>query len=277
MATTSHRCRPLALLVAALLSGLAGLVVLLPATAHAEGGYRYWNYFHLKGGSWEFSQVGAGDYQPKDGAVEAYRFGTSTVAKGVTPRANPRQLGFAEICANVEEEPGKKRVAVLFDYGNEADAEGASLPDARAACAVVDEGANGQQVLEEVAVVRVEKSLTCAIDGYPAAGCGEPVKNATVPADEKPIAFTMPETAAEAPETESPGEGASDPAESATSEPGTSESAAPDETTAAAAEAEDVGADEDGSGLAWPLIGAALLVVVIAGTAFALNRRNRSA
>jgi hypothetical protein len=40
--------------------------------------------------------------------------------------------------------------------------------------------------------VRAEKSLVCALDGYPAQGCGDPVGDAQVEADEATVAFTMP-------------------------------------------------------------------------------------
>ena len=39
--------------------------------AHAEDGYRYWNYFHLQDKTWAFSDVGPADYKPEDGDVES--------------------------------------------------------------------------------------------------------------------------------------------------------------------------------------------------------------
>ena len=81
---------------------------------------------------------------------------------------------------------------MLVDYGTEADADGAEIPEPRAECAVVPADATGQQVLESVVDVRSDKGMICALDGYPAAGCGEPVGDAEVSADEQTVAFTLP-------------------------------------------------------------------------------------
>ena len=45
----------------------------------------------------------------------------------------------------------------------------------------------GAAVLAAAAQVRIEKGLTCGIDGFPAAGCGDPVKNVSVPAKDDPV------------------------------------------------------------------------------------------
>lgn len=223
-----------ALLLAALVVGATSGI------AHAEDGYRYWNYFHEKSGSWEFSQKGAADVTPKDGDIEGYRFGTSTISEGLEPRVDLAEVNFAAVCAEEEADAGEKRVGVLLDYGTAADAEGETPPEPRGACAVAKEDASGQQVLEAVADVRVEKSLTCAIDGYPVKGCGTPVADAEVAQNEQPVAFDLP-------------------------------SAADSEADAATDE------DSAGGGLLWPLVGVALLVVVIGVAALVLGRRSRSA
>ena len=211
-------------------------------TAHAADGFRYWNYFHLEDGSWAFSQVGAGDYNPKDGAVEGYRFGTSLTADGIPPRADLAEVNFDTVCEGTDAAAGEKRVAVVIDYGTEADADGTTPPDPRAECAVVADDANGQQVISSVADVRAEKGLTCALDGYPVKGCGEPV-TAEAPGPEQPVAFALP--------------------------------AAADSDRDAAS---DAAADEDSdNGLLWPLVGVGAVVVVIAAGGFALSRRNPNA
>lgn len=208
----------------------------LAGPAQAEDGFQYWNYFHLENGKWAFSQVGPADYQPKDGDVEGFRFGTSTVSKGIEPRADLQEVGFDSVCADAEAADGEKRVAVLIDYGIE---DGAGTPpDPRAECAVVAQDASTQQVLGEVAEVRVEKAMTCALDGYPATGCGVPVADAEVPTDEQPVAFAVPGDDADA--------------------------------------ASDSATGEDGS-LVWPLAGVAALVVLIAGAGYALSRRRKAA
>lgn len=210
----------------------------LALPAHAEDGYQYWNYFHLADGAWAFSQVGAADYTPKDGAVEGLRYGTSVGTKGIEPRADLDEVNFDTVCADQQAAAGQKRIAVVLDYGTE---EGnGTPPDPRAECAVVDQDATTQQVLDEIADLRADSGLVCGLDGYPAKGCGEPVKNAEAPAQEQPVAFTMP--------------GGADTS-------GTTEAAA----------------DEDGSDVPWGLVGVGAAVVVLGGGGLALSRRNKAA
>ena len=235
--------RLLGLLSTLLVAGF--LVTGFAGTAHAEEGYRYWNYFHLENSEWAFSQVGPAGYQPEDGAVEAYRFGASgsSDTDGIPPRADLSEVNFETICTDQEAAADQKRVAVIVDYGTEADAEGSTPPAPRADCAVVPAEANGQQVLDAVAEVRSEDGLTCALDGYPAQGCGVPVPDVAA-AEEQPVAFELPSTDTPA-------------------EVGADEAGQP--------------ASEETSDLLWPLIGVGLVVVVIASAALALSRRNRSA
>jgi hypothetical protein len=165
----------------------------LSSPAQAEDGYTYWNYFHEKNGAWEFSQKGPAQYKPADGALEGFRYGTSTVSQGIEPRADLAEVDFDTVCADEDAAAGEKRVAVVLDYGTEADAaEGDVPPQPRAECAVVAEGATTQQVLGEVTDVRQDQGMTCGIDGYPTQGCGTPVKNAQVPTDEQTVAFDLP-------------------------------------------------------------------------------------
>lgn len=212
---------------------------LSPAAANAADGYRYWNYFHLVKGAWAFSSVGAGDYHPKDGAVEGWRFGTSTPKQGIHPRADLKSVNFASICADTKPTAGKKRVAVVIDYGTKADAQGASVPAPRAACAAVPQAATGEQVLEAVAKVRAEKGMDCAIDGYPATGCGDPVANATVPTSEPTVAFALP--------------------------------------TSAAGKSASGGSGSGGNGMLLPLAGAVVVIGALGAGALTLNRRRQSA
>jgi hypothetical protein len=192
----------LARLTTVVLTALAGLagVVALSAPAQAESGYKFWGYYHLTGGEWVASTKGAEGYTPDDGDVEGFRYATTTQSDfNRPPRALP---SFADICAGTEAANGEKRVGLVLDYGTTQDApEGDTPPQAEAACAVVPDDANTQQALESVKPLRVEKGLICAIDGYPSAGCAEQVKNATVPANEKPVDLTMPgESAAQDPQ-----------------------------------------------------------------------------
>ncbi|WP_033822490.1 SCO2322 family protein, partial [Kitasatospora sp. MBT63] len=78
---------------------------------------------------------------------------------------------------------GRKRVAVVLDFGTAADSPpgaldaGQSPPAPRTACASVPSGATSAEVLAAVAPpLRYDSAgLLCAIAGYPRAGCGEPV------------------------------------------------------------------------------------------------------
>ena len=220
-------------------------VVGTAGTAQAADGYRYWNYSHLDQGRWEMSEVGADGYQPEDGAVEGYRYGTSTVARGIFPRADLAEVTFAAVCGAGEAPAGDKRVAVVLDFGTAADAEGATPPTARAECAVVDRAADGQQVLQAVADVRSGAVPTCAIDGYPAAVCGEPVKDAQVSSTEQPVVFDLPGAAAE-------------------------------DGVAGADDTSNPGAQQSGNDLTWPLAGVGLVVVLLAGGAVMFNRRTKT-
>ena len=226
--------------ITALLLGAVG-VTALASPAQAEEGYEYWMYFHLQDGSWAFAQTGPADHKPADGDVEGFRYGVSTANAGIEPRADLDEVTFDAVCADTEAADGEKRVAVLLDYGTvDPDA-----PDPRAECAVVAENATTQQVLDEVADVRVENAMTCALNGYPASGCGEQVKNADVPPDEEPVAFTMP----------------------------TSGDTAEEGTTDAAGDA----ADDEGAGGLSPLLLVGLVVVLLAAGALLLARRRTTA
>lgn len=218
----------------------AGFIVIGSAgTAHAEDGYRYWNYFHLENDSWAFSQEGSSQYKPEDGAVEGYRFGTTTSSDtdGLPPRADLAEVNFESTCGDEEAATGEKRVGVVIDYGTTADAGDTTPPDPVAECAVVDAKANGLQVLQSVADLRIEKSFSCAIDGYPVKGCGDPVADAKDATDEQPVTFELPDSAN---------------ADSST-------------------------ADAGDNGLLWPLLGVGVVVILIAAAALALSRRNKTA
>lgn len=230
---------PVRRVVGAVCSLLVALIatVGLSAPAHAEGGYRYWNYFHLEDGAWAFSQVGPAEYQPEDGAVEGFRFGTSTMSQGIEPRADLDEVNFDTVCSGVEAAAGEKRVAVLLDYGTD---EGVGTPpEPRAECAVVAADATTQDVLGEIADLRLEKGMVCGIDGHPATGCGDPVKNAEVPTDEEPVAFALPDA-------------------------GSAEESAADQ-------------GEDEGGLPLPLVAVAALVVLLAAGGYLVSRRSKSA
>jgi len=227
-----------AALAAALLTGLVAALLLAAAgTASASDGYRYWNYFHVSHGTYVFAQTGPGSFTPPDGAVEAYRYGLSSTAAGITPRAPAATYTVDTICGTRTAGAGQKRVGVLIDYGTEADAgRGDTLPKPRAACAVVPRGANGLEVLSTVAKVRVQKQLTCGIDGYPASTCSVTVRHPPVMKQEAHVSFATPV------------------ATKASSTPPTAD-------------------DPGDGGIPWPVVGAAVTVAVLGAGALALSRR----
>jgi hypothetical protein len=180
----------LALVLAVLSLGLAA------GTADAASGYRYWNYYHVQGSRYVFAKTGPGGYTPKNNTIEAYRYGTSTTANGLPPRADLSVYRIGKICGDVHPAAGKKRVGVLLDYGTGADAaSGETPPKPRAACAVVPDNATGQQVLDKVAEVRYQKQLVCGIDGYPVKTCSVTVKNPPATGKAQSVAFTLPGSA----------------------------------------------------------------------------------
>lgn len=225
-----------------LLVALVGAFLCAAGTAQAATGYRYWNYFHVKSGAYQFATTGPSEYVPKDGSVEAYRYGLSTGTQGLPPRTAASTYTVADICSGRKAAGGQKRVGVLIDYGTAADAASGEKPPApRAACAVVNADSNGQQVLDQVSDLRVQKQLVCGIDGYPASTCSVTVKSAPRPGAVRNVDFALPASAS------------SSPAPAGSSSPGSG----------------------DGGGVAWPLVGVVAAVVVLGGGGLLVSRRRR--
>jgi hypothetical protein len=235
---TAHR-RTARRLVLGLLAGflLAGTVA---TTAQAEDGYRFWGYYQWSGGQWAFSQKGSDVVVPADGSVEGWRYAVG----GAKPRV-PRAAGdFQAICGATPAESGKKRVALVIDPGTPADAVSGETPGpATGTCVMTDVKATGAKILAAVAPVRIEKGLTCGIDGYPAKGCGDPVKNINVPATDDPVQLQI------------------KPAVGATAAPASSTSSS---------------STDDGSTPWTGIIIAAVVVVLLAGGGLVLSRRRSS-
>ncbi len=233
------------LLTLLLLPVLTGLFVVAGATsAQAADGYKYWNYFHVTGAKYTFAKSGPADYVPKPGSIEAYRYGVTSSADGLQPRTDPTTYTLDDLCAGTTLKPGQKRVGVLLDFGTAADAAGGETPPKpRGACAVLPKNATGQQVLDDVADVRMQKSFLCGIDGYPVKTCSVTVKNAPAASPGQNVEFAMPAKAQKA---------------SSSTKPVKSD------------------AERQGGGISWPLIGVIVVVVLLGAGAFALTRRNRS-
>lgn len=169
--TRPPRALRVRLTLLAVLGALAALV--LPAQVAHAANYQYWGYYQVVDGKWAFYQVGPDKSAPKDGAVEGWRWAVDD-GSGANPRV-PRALPtFGAVCDATAVQSGKKRVAVVLDYGRAADGDGKSTPpQPRAGCASVAAAATGAEVLGAVAEVRTGSGgLVCGLDSYPATGCG---------------------------------------------------------------------------------------------------------
>ncbi|QEU94666.1 SCO2322 family protein [Streptomyces kanamyceticus] len=164
--------RRVAALVAVLLCALG---VLAAAPAQAVG-YRYWSFWERDGDRWVYATQGPGTARPDDGDVQGFRYSVSDDSKdSATPRG---AADFDDICADRPAKDGRKRVALVIDFGLPGDApEGERPPAARTACAQVGEDATSAEALATVAKpLRYDShALLCAISGYPKSGCGDQV------------------------------------------------------------------------------------------------------
>ena len=166
----------LAVLVA---TGAFVAALVLPAGSAQAANYQFWGYYQLTNGTWAFAQTGPDQTTPKDGAVEGWRWAVSDDS-GKNPRTPRLTPAFADVCGTTAAPAGQKHVAVVVDYGREADGDGKTPPpQPLAKCATVPTAATGSQVLSAVTTVRVEKGLVCGIGGYPATGCGGQVATLT--------------------------------------------------------------------------------------------------
>ncbi|MFI8994930.1 SCO2322 family protein [Streptomyces sp. NPDC053542] len=161
-----------ALVLAGTATGLAA------APAHAEE-YRYWSFWTADaaahgGGGWTYATEGPSTARPADGAVAGFRF---TVSADSARAAKPRAAAdFDAVCGGTKAADGRKRVAVVLDFGTAADApKGETPPAARTECVRVPEDASAGDALAAVAApLRYDSSaLLCAISGYPETGCAE--------------------------------------------------------------------------------------------------------
>ncbi|WP_299035061.1 SCO2322 family protein [uncultured Pseudokineococcus sp.] len=141
------------------------------ATAAPEA-VAYWGSFLAEDGAWSFAPVGPSARTAEDGSVEGWRF--ATAAAGARPRPPRGLASFEDLCGEVPAADGRVRVGVVLDYGRPVDAPPGAQgepPAPRGACAQVPEGSSGEVVLDEVATLRAEAGVLCAVDGYPAEVC----------------------------------------------------------------------------------------------------------
>ncbi|SNX58106.1 hypothetical protein SAMN06272735_2589 [Streptomyces sp. TLI_55] len=151
------------------------LLPLSTQAAHATG-YRYWSFWDRTGTTWTYATQGPATAVPSDGDVQGFRFAVSEDSSDATkPRGT---ASFAKICADTPTEDGRKRIALVIDFGTPTDAPSGETPPAlRTRCAVVPDDATTAEALASVAKpLRYDtNALLCAIAGYPEAGCGEQV------------------------------------------------------------------------------------------------------
>ncbi|MGW5635547.1 SCO2322 family protein [Streptomyces sp. NPDC003832] len=154
---------------------LAALVVWTAAPAQAAT-YRYWSFWDRDGSSWTYATQGPSMAVPSDGDVQGFRF---TLSEDSSKAAQPRGAAdFDVICARTPARDGEKRVALVIDFGTKADSpSGETPPRPRTLCARLAEDATTAEALAQVAKpLRYDSNaLLCAIDGYPAQGCGEQI------------------------------------------------------------------------------------------------------
>lgn len=172
------RLRPLTL--RALLAGI--VLTLLAASPALASTYRYWSFWDGAGGTWAYATQGPSSLRPADGSVQGFHF---VVSKDAADQAAPPRTApdFAAICSSTAPVAGKKRIALVIDFGTPAEAQAGETPpqDApRTACAQVGPDATTAEALAEVAKpLRYNSAaLLCAISGYPKQGCGEPIADA---------------------------------------------------------------------------------------------------
>ncbi|MEU4995019.1 SCO2322 family protein [Streptomyces sp. NPDC021622] len=169
--------RPARFVAGAVLTALfASLFAVLPAAPAQAAGYRYWSFWDRDGAKWAYATQGPSTARPDDGAVQGFRF---SVSEDSQDSAKPRgPADFGDICASTPAKDGRKRVALVIDFGLPKDApKGETPPAPRLACAQVGEDATSAEALASVAKpLRYDSNaLLCAIDGYPKSGCGDQV------------------------------------------------------------------------------------------------------
>ncbi|MFJ4198797.1 SCO2322 family protein [Streptomyces sviceus] len=160
---------------AVLLSLVTGVLLASVSPAHATG-YRYWSFWDRTGTTWTYATQGPSTEVPSDGDVQGFRFAVSEDSSDATkPRGS---ASFTGICADTPAREGRKRVALVLDFGTAADAPSGETPPAgRAECASVPRNATTAEALASVAepLRYSTNALLCAVSGYPETGCGEPV------------------------------------------------------------------------------------------------------
>ncbi|WP_405755884.1 SCO2322 family protein [Streptomyces sp. NBC_00073] len=172
------------------------LLTLLASSPALAAGYRYWSFWEGTGGQWQYATQGPSTARPADGAALGFRFAVSQDA--AAEAAKPRVAAdFAAVCASTPAVEGRKRIAVVVDFGVPADAPAGDTPPQdtpRTACAQVAPDATAAEALAQAAKpLRYNSAaLLCAVSGYPKQGCGEQIADAGAKPEPKPSAQAGP-------------------------------------------------------------------------------------
>ncbi|MET9318689.1 SCO2322 family protein [Streptomyces sp. NPDC003038] len=170
-------------------------LALLAAGPALAAGYRYWLFWDGADGRWTYATQGPSQARPADGTVQGFRFAVSKdAADAAAQAAQPRAAAdFEAVCGATAPAEGRKRVALVIDFGLPADAPAGESPPQeapRTACAQVAPEATTAEALAAVAKpLRYNSAaLLCAITGYPKQGCGEQVADADTEPSAAPTA-----------------------------------------------------------------------------------------
>ena len=158
---------------------LAVLILLTSTTTSivsseaATKGYRYWGYFQAAPGAMAWTAAMTGPtVDIKDGAVEGWSFVFSS--DDIPSEAPSVKPDFATICSHIKAVPGKKRIALVIDFGKKAYAPaGEKVKRTMVRCVRTDKKSQGIDVLGQVVKIRAASSgLICGLSGFPAKECG---------------------------------------------------------------------------------------------------------
>ncbi|MEV7723994.1 SCO2322 family protein [Streptomyces sp. NPDC087917] len=189
---------------AAVVLGLVGvLLTLLAASPALAASYRYWSFWDGAGGQWAYATQGPSTARPADGKTVGFRFSVSkdAAAEAARPRA---AADFDAVCSGTAPAAGRKRVALVVDFGLPEEAPGGESPPQegpRTACAQVAPDATAAEALASVAKpLRYNSAaLLCGVSGYPKSGCGEPLADSDPASGSGSGSGTKPSPAASAP------------------------------------------------------------------------------
>ena len=145
-----------------------------PSAQAAEKGWRYWGYFQAAPSktAWTAAMTGP-TVDIADGSVEgwAFTFSSEAIPDATSPSVLP---DFQSICGKTRAVTGKKRIAIVIDFGAAYLAPTGEKPlKTVKRCITIDKKAQGIDVLGRVVRVRGDKSgLICGLGGYPRKECG---------------------------------------------------------------------------------------------------------